>query len=61
MLPGELRTWIGDEGVVHVGFDDSGNVLWKRFVKVGRLNPGFVELFQWRFERWRDRTFGAST
>jgi hypothetical protein len=59
MKDGLLHTWWGDEGVIHVGVDAAGNILWKRFNPGSVVRVGFPGLWQWRFERWRGRLPGT--
>jgi hypothetical protein len=48
--------WLGDEGKVTVGFS-RGVVVEKEFWERTSAGVNLFELFRWRFDRWRERTF----
>jgi hypothetical protein len=40
MKPGTQQSWWGDEGLILVGFDDNGTVIWKEFEEVSPVMLG---------------------
>jgi hypothetical protein len=49
--PGNKQSWLGNEGMVLVRFDDRGAVTWKRFVDVAVFEETFLERLTWMLER----------
>jgi hypothetical protein len=51
MMDGEREEWWGREGVVQIGFDDDGRVLWTRFVATGLEERVFWDHLLFRASR----------
>jgi hypothetical protein len=55
----ECLYWEGDEGTIEVTVDADGAISWKGFCEARPEKVGLFGLLWWRFQRWRDRVFGA--